>query len=83
MLEKLNYPVGAVVLNVVNNGPAAKSGIRSGDIIVEYNSVAITDYNVLTEEIAKCSPGDTVTVKIYRSGKYYSTSIKVGSNNSQ
>ena len=83
LLEKLNYPVGAVVLNVVNNGPAAKSGIRSGDIIVEYNSVAITDYNVLTEEIAKCSPGDTVTVKIYRSGKYYSTSIKVGSNNSQ
>lgn len=83
ILSKLNYPVGAVVKSVVGGGPAEKSGIRSGDIIVEFNSVAITEYTVLTDEIAKCSPGDTVTIKIYRSGRYYSTSVKVGSNNSQ
>lgn len=83
ILTQLGYPVGAVVKGVISGGPAEKSGIRSGDIIVEFNSIAITEYTVLTDEIAKCKPGNTVTVKIYRSGRYYSTSLKVGSNNSQ
>ncbi len=83
ILTQLGYPAGAVVKSVISGGPAEKSGIRSGDIIVEFNEVAINDFNVLTEEISKTKPGDTVTVKIYRSGRYYSTSLKVGSNNSQ
>lgn len=82
-LTQLGYPAGAVVKSVVSGGPAEKAGISSGDIIVEYNSVAITEYNVLIDAISDSKPGDTVTVKIYRSGRYYSTSLKVGSNNSQ
>ena len=83
ILTQLGYPTGAVVKSVISGGPAEKSGIRSGDIIVEFNSVAITEYSVLTDAIADTKPGQTVTVKIYRSGRYYSTSLKVGSNNSQ
>ncbi len=83
ILTQLGYPKGAVVKSVISGGPAEKSGIRSGDIIVEFNSVAITEYSVLTDAIADTKPGKTVTVKIYRSGRYYSTSLKVGSNNSQ
>lgn len=83
VLTQLGYPTGAVVKIVVSGGPAEKAGIRSGDIIVEYNSTAITDYTVLIDAISDSKPGDTVTVKIYRSGRYYSTSLKVGSNNSQ
>ncbi len=83
ILTQLGYPTGAVVKGVISGGPAEKSGIRSGDIIVEFNSIAITEYSVLTDAIAQCKPGNTVTVKIYRSGRYYSTSLKVGSNNSQ
>lgn len=83
ILTQLGYPTGAVVKSVISGGPAEKSGIRSGDIIVEFNSVSITEYTVLTDAVAECKPGDTVAVKIYRSGRYYSTSLKVGSNNSQ
>lgn len=83
VLTQLGYPAGAVVKSVISAGPAEKAGIRSGDIIVEFNSVKITQYDVLTETIGNCKPGDTVAVKIYRSGRYYSTSLKVGSNNSQ
>lgn len=83
ILTQLGYPTGAVVKSVISGGPAEKSGIRSGDIIVEFNSVSITEYTVLTDAVAECNPGDTVTVKIYRSGRYYSTTLKVGSNNSQ
>ena len=83
ILTQLGYPTGAVVKSVISGGPAEKSGIRSGDIIVEFNSVAITDYSALGDAISNSKVGDTVTVKIYRSGRYYSTSLKVGSNNSQ
>ncbi len=83
VLTQLGYPTGAVVKSVINGGPAEKAGIRSGDIIVEFNSVAVSDYTVLGDALSKSKVGDTVTVKIYRSGRYYSTSLKIGSNNSQ
>lgn len=83
ILTQLGYPTGAVVKSVISGSPAEKAGIRSGDIIVEFNSVAISDYTVLGDAITKSKVGETVTVKIYRSGRYYSTSLKIGSNNSQ
>lgn len=83
ILTQLGYPKGAVVKSVISGSPAEKSGIRSGDIIVEFNSVAITDYTILGDAISNSKVGDTVTIKIYRSGRYYSASLKVGSNNSQ
>ena len=82
-LKKHGYPVGAVVLSVASGGPADVAGIRRGDIITEFNGVEITNYTKLEEAISTCKPKDTVTFKIYRSGKYYSANIIIGSNNSQ
>ena len=80
-LKKYGYPVGAVIYSVATGSPAAEAGLRQGDIITEFNDVEITHYTVLGDTLADCTPGDTVTVKIYRSGREYSGSIKVGSNN--
>ncbi len=82
ILQSMNYPVGAVVKSVMSGGPAAKSGIRSGDIIISFGDVTITDYSVLNDAVANSKPGDEVRVKIYRGGKYYYTNVTVGSNNS-
>ncbi len=81
-LTELGYPAGAVVKSVITGGPAYEAGIRSGDIITEFNGVAITEYTQLSDEIAKTKPKETVNVKIYRR-KYYTTKITIGSNNSQ
>lgn len=83
LLKRMGYPAGAVVKSVINGGPAYNGGIRSGDIIVKYGEITITDYSKLGDAVATSKPGDTVKVRIYRSGKYYYTNIKVGSNNSQ
>ncbi|MBE6805579.1 MAG: PDZ domain-containing protein [Ruminococcaceae bacterium] len=83
ILERLGYPSGAVVKSVMNGGPAYNSGIRSGDIITQYGETKITDYSKLNDAVAASKPGQTVKVKIYRSGKYYYANITVGSNNSQ
>ena len=82
-LKYLGYPAGAVVQNVVDGGPASEAGIKRGHIITEFNGVKITDYTVLTKAISECTPNEVITVVVYESGKYYSTSLTVGSNNQQ
>ena len=82
-LQYLNYPVGAVVQSIVSGGPADEAKIKRGDIITEFNGTKITDYTVFSDALDECKPGQTVTVVIYRSGRYYSTSVKIGANNSQ
>lgn len=82
-LEKLGYPAGAVVVSVVSGGPAEESGIQRGDIITEFNGTAISSYSDFDTAIGKCKVGQTVTVKIYRSGRFYSTNLNVKSNNAQ
>ncbi len=79
-LEYYGYPVGAVVSAVADGSPAQKSGIERGDIITEFDGKEIGDPQKLIDLIADSSPGDTVTIKFYRSGRYYSTDIKIGSN---
>ena len=82
-LKYLGYPAGAVVQNVVDGGPASDAGIKRGHIITKFNGIKITDYTVLTKAISECTPNEVITVVVYESGKYYSTSLTVGSNNQQ
>ncbi len=82
-LERLGYPAGAVVNGVTTDSPADESGIQRGDIITEFNGVTISSYQELENAIANCSPGSTVTVKLYRAGRFYSTSVRVDANNAQ
>ncbi len=79
-LEYYGYPKGAVVLSVAESSPAEDAGIARGDIITEFGSVKITNYTVLQQAISQTSPGEKVTVKLYRSGRYYSTKLTIGSN---
>lgn len=79
--DAYSLPHGAAVKSVVQNAPAAKAGIQSGDIITEFNGVTIEEYQTLFDELEKCKPNDRVTVKLYRSGRYYTTSVTIGSNN--
>lgn len=80
-LEKYSLPKGAAVKSVVKGAPAATAGIRAGDIITEFNKVSINEYTDFIETLEKCSVGAKVTAKIYRNGRYYTTSVTIGSNN--
>ena len=81
VLEFYGYPTGAVVLSVYNGSPAYEAGLRKGDIITEFAGKEIGDFTVLEKLMSGCKPGQKVNVKIYRSGRYYTTTITVGSNN--
>lgn len=82
-LQQYGYPVGAVVSSVVTSGPAYESGIRSGDIIIKFAGKNIGNFEDFNNVLSECKPGESVVIEFYRSGRYYSTAVVVGSNNSQ
>lgn len=81
-LNYLGFPDGAVVSGVDEGSPADDAGIKRGDIITELAGIELSDYNDYSEALHECEVGKKITCKIYRSGRTYSATIKVGSDNS-
>ena len=59
---------GALVGDVLPGAPAAKAGLKSGDVIVAIDGKPITDAHTLQLTVSQISPGTTVAVKIIRNG---------------
>jgi serine protease Do len=58
---------------VVKNSPAEKAGLKSGDIILEFNGTRITKDRPLAELVEEHKVGDTVRLKVLRDGKQFDT----------
>lgn len=65
----LERPTGALVAQVFEESPARKSGIRQGDIILEFDGREVKTSNALPPMVGRKRPGDRVTVKVLRDGK--------------
>jgi serine protease Do len=57
---------GALVADVLEDGPAAKARLERGDVIVAYNGAPISDPSRLRAMVAETAPGTTVTVTVVR-----------------
>ena len=60
---------GALVLNVMEDTPAEKAGLKSGDVITRINDDAIEDPGDLIRAMEHRDEGDEVTVTYVRHGK--------------
>ena len=74
----LKSTAGALVANTVPDGPAAKSGIESGDVITSFSGTPITDPRQLTSTIQRTAPGTTVNVGLIRDGRTQTVSVTLG-----
>lgn len=69
---------GALVADVVPDGPAAKAGIERGDIIVALQSHKVQDSNELPRLVATMAPGTKVDVDLLRGGKKRTVPVTLG-----
>lgn len=69
LAELYGLPVGVLVRNVIRGSGADKAGIQQGDIITDFNGKKIMNMNSLLKEVANCSVGDVVEIRIIRDGE--------------
>jgi serine protease Do len=69
---------GALVSSVEDNGPAAKAGIRPGDVILSWNGSAVDESSSLPVLVAETAPGKNAQARVWRDGKEVSLNVSVG-----
>ncbi|MBM6828890.1 trypsin-like peptidase domain-containing protein [Anaerotignum lactatifermentans] len=62
-------PVGALIMEVTEGGPADQAGIEAGDIITEFNGKTVMDMESLSDIINSMEVGQTASVHIIRNGE--------------
>lgn len=70
--------VGAYVAGVTADGPAAKAGLKEGDVITRFNGVPISDANDLTAQVRTVKGGGDATLSYVRDGKSYDVDVTLG-----
>jgi len=59
----------ARLVDVDDGGPAAKAGLRAGDLVIAVNGYGVASWNELRLVISGLKPGTEATFSILRSGK--------------
>lgn len=65
----MDKPKGIIIQGIVEDGAAAKSDLRAGDVILEIDGREVNKPNELQSYVASKSAGTTVTLKIFRDGE--------------
>jgi len=80
MAKAFNVPdtKGALVGDITADGPASRSDLKKGDIILDVNGKAIVDANQLRLMIGEMAPDASVQMKVLRDGKTHDVTVKLG-----
>jgi Do/DeqQ family serine protease len=65
----LKRPSGALVANLASEGPAARAGLKTGDLIVSIDGTIVEDPNAFDYRFATKSLGGTAQIGFFRQGK--------------
>ena len=57
---------GALVSDVSADSPAARAGVKSGDVILEFNGKKVEDPSALARAVAVAKPGETAKLTVLR-----------------
>jgi serine protease Do len=69
---------GAYIAEVAPGKPAAKAGLKQGDIVTAIDGKKVDNYDELTADVISHAPGSTVTLDVIRDGKPTSVNITLG-----
>ena len=65
---------GALVVEIVKNGAAAKAGLQVGDVITEFDTHPVDSVRKLSRIVAESPLNKKLTIKYIRQGKNFNTS---------
>jgi len=69
--------VGVYIVDTLDGYPAEEAGIRSGDVITDFDGVPLQTPYELFAEMLKHDVGDIVKLKVYRDGRYLGFELKL------
>jgi serine protease Do len=74
---KLTTTSGALISDVMPDGPAAKAGFKDGDVVLAFNGKKISDSRHLQLAVADTKPDSTVPAEVLRNGKTETLQVTV------
>jgi len=79
LAKAMNLKMGEGVLvgTVVEGSPAARSGVRTGDVILDFNNVKVQSSVALRNAIAREVPGTIVKLRVQRDGSVRMVSLRL------
>jgi len=66
-----------VVSAVKQDGPAARAGVRAGDVLLRYNDAAVADLREFNRRVIDSPPGTTARVELLREGAVHRLEVPV------
>jgi putative serine protease PepD len=78
--QSASTTTGATLTEVDANSPAAKVGLKSGDVVTGVDTQRIDDADALIAAVRSHAPGDTVSVTYLRGGAAKTARITLGSS---
>jgi serine protease Do len=73
----LNPAKGALISEIFENSPAAKGGIKVGDVVLSINEKPISDANDLRNTVAALRPGENASFEVLREGKILKLKVNI------
>lgn len=71
-------PQGALVSKILPDSPAADAGLKTGDVILEFDGHAIHRASDLPPLVGKYPVGETAVLRVLRDGRKVKSKVKIG-----
>lgn len=75
---RLDRPAGALVSGVEPGGPAARAGLKAGDVILRFNGQPVVASGDLPALIGQALPGERASIELVRQGQHETLTATLG-----
>ena len=76
---QLEDSFGVLVSDVAKDSPAAQSGLKSGDVIVQFEGDPVEELGRFRNRVARMEPGSTVNLTVLRHSERVQLQLTIGS----
>ena len=66
--HNLTRNLGLLIVDLVENGPAKKAGLKKNDVLLKIDNVSVNTVNQMRNQINKYRAGDKITCLLKRKG---------------